>query len=208
LTCAGYFFSMSFYRRRLPHWDREGVPIFLTWRLYGSLPRSLWEGRSETCPTAGKKFLLMDRQLDAAGFGPTYLKDPRVAAAVVEALLVGEREWKLYELFAWVIMSNHVHVLLQPHRPLRQVTRAVKNASARKANLILGRTGLRFWQDESYDHWVRDGKEFERIVQYIEWNPVRVGLGESVEQWPWSSAGKEWQVGDLPHVRLHSCSQH
>lgn len=98
-------------------------------------------------------------------------------------------------------MSNHVHVLLQPHKPLREVTRAVKNTSAREANLILGRTGLRFWQDESYDHRVRDGKELERIVRYIEWNPVRAGLVGRAELWPWSSASENvvWQVGDLPH---------
>lgn len=171
----------------------------MTWRLYGSLPRSQWQGRSETCPTTeGKRFLLLDRQLDAARTGPTFLKNPRVAAAVVETLLTAGRGWKLYELFAWVVMSNHVHVLLQPHTPLRKLTRAVKNSSAREANLVLGRAE-RFWQDESYDHWVRDGKEFERIVQYIEWNPVRAGLVERVEQWPWSSAAKAWQVGDLPH---------
>jgi putative transposase len=194
---------MSFYRRRLPHWQPEGVPIFLTWRLHGSLPRGPWEGRPETCPTTeGRRFLMVDRQLDAARSGPTFLKHPQVAAAVVETLLIGKREWKLYELFAWVLMSNHVHVLLQPHKPLRQVTRAVKNSSARSANLILGRTG-RFWQDESYDHWIRDGKEFERIVQYIAWNPVRAGLVKHPEMWPWSSAAKAWQVGDLPHSLAH-----
>jgi putative transposase len=112
----------------------------------------------------------------------------------------------LYELFAWVVISNHVHVLLQPHKPLREVTRAVKNTSAREANLILGRTGLRFWQDESYDHWVRDGKELERIVRYIEWNPVRAGLAERAELWLWSSASKNvlWRVGDLPHANPRS----
>jgi REP element-mobilizing transposase RayT len=95
---------------------------------------------------------------------------------------------RLYELLAWVVMSNHVHVLLQPHKPLREVTRAVKNTSARQANLILGRTGLRFWQDESYDRWVRDGKELQRSMRYIERNPVKAGLVERAELWPWSSA--------------------
>jgi hypothetical protein len=82
-----------------------------------------------------------------------------------------------------------------------EVTRAVKNTRAREANLILGRTGLRFWQDKSYDHRVRDGKELERIVRYIEWNPVRAGLVGRAELWPWSSASENvvWQVGDLPH---------
>jgi putative transposase len=83
---------------------------------------------------------------------------------------------------------------------LSEVTRAVKKASARQANLILGRSGLPFWQDESYDHWVRNGKQFGRIVQYIESNPVKAGLVDRAEIWPWSSAfaGTVGQVPDLP----------
>ena len=99
-------------------------------------------------------------------------------------------------------MSNHVHVLLRAHKPVREVTRAVKKTSAKQANLMLGRSGTPFWQDESYDHWVRDGEEFNRIVRYIEWNPVRAGLVESVDQWQWSSAAgqvQRGQVGNLPH---------
>ena len=94
---------MSFYRRRLPHWQPEGVLIFLTWRLYGSLPRSLWQGRSQTCPTGlteGRWFLLVDRELDAARSGPMFLKNPHAAAAVAETLLTIGKEWGFYDLFA------------------------------------------------------------------------------------------------------------
>jgi putative DNA methylase len=56
-----------------------------------------------------------------------------------------------------------------------------------EANLLLGRTGA-FWQHESYDHWVRNEREFNRIVAYIEENPVSAGLAAAVEDWPWSSA--------------------
>jgi len=194
---------MHFYRRRLPHWQPEGVPIFLTWRLYGSLPDSSRALASEM--SEGQRFVERDRQLDSANSGPMFLKDPRVATAVTETLFIAAHKWKLYDLLAWVLMSNHVHVLVQPHKPLCEATRAVKNTSARQANLILGRTGLPFWQDESYDHWVRDGKELQRIVQYIEWNPVRAGLVERPELWPWSSASNiDGQVGDLPHMHIQS----
>jgi hypothetical protein len=149
---------MSFYRRRLPHWQPSGATIFLTWRLHGSLPRvKLSEPLSE-----GQKFLRLDRQLDSAISGPMFLKDPQVAAAVVETLFNGDRKWELYELFTWVVMSNHVHVLLKPDKPLSEITRAIKKTSARQANLILNRTGTPFWQDESYDHWVRDGSNSTR----------------------------------------------
>src|SRR5271169_6474793 len=121
---------MSFYRRRLPHWQPEGVPIFVTWRLYGSLP----VGKVSESLTQGERFLLIDRQLDSATSGPMFLKDPQVAAAVVETLFIASSKWELFELFAWVVMSNHVHLLVQPHKPLAEVTRAIKKTSARQAN--------------------------------------------------------------------------
>jgi putative transposase len=183
---------MHFYRRKLPHWQPEGKPIFLTWRLYGSLPRA----KASDSLTEGQQFFLVDRQLDSASSGPMFLKHPQVAAAVIEALYIASNKWDLCELFAWVVMPNHVHFLLQPRKPLCEITRAVKNTSARQANIILGRTGQPFWQGESYDHWVRNGKQFDRIVRYIEENPVKAGLVERAEMWPWSSAG---QVGDLPY---------
>jgi REP element-mobilizing transposase RayT len=152
--------------------------------------------------TAGERFCAYDDELHRASCGPTWLKNPAVASAVVRALLLAATDWSLCDLAAWVVMANHVHVLVVPKKPIREVTRAVKSASARAANLILGRTGLPFWQDESYDHWVRNGDEFNRIVKYIERNPVKAGLVDRVEQWQWSSA---WggQVGDLPHVGPH-----
>ena len=58
-------------------------------------------------------------------------------------------------------------------------------------NQILGLTGQAFWQEESYDHWVRDGKEFDRLRAYIEKNPVKAGLVKAPEHYPWSSATKE-----------------
>ncbi len=133
--------------------------------------------------------MLLDRQLDSAVSGPTFLRDPRVATAVAETFFLGATKWDLYELFAWVVMSNHIHLLIQPHKPLSEITRAIKKTSARQANIILERSGLPFWQDESYDHWVRNGKQFDRIVDYIKSNPVKAGLVELAEMWPWSSAG-------------------
>ena len=63
----------------------------------------------------------------------------------------------------------------------------MKGYTAREANKILGRTGQPFWQKESYDHWVRDSAELQRIRRYIERNPVKGGLVSRVEDYPWSS---------------------
>ena len=62
-------------------------------------------------------------------------------------------------------------------------------ATARQANLILGRTGEAFWQDESFDHRVRDEAELDRLVHYVEHNPVSAGLAANPHAWHWSSAG-------------------
>ena len=71
---------------------------------------------------------------------------------------------------------------------LSRITKAIKNFSARQANAILGRTGEPFWQDESYDHWMRAPAELEKSVKYIEENPLAAGLVERVEDWRWRSA--------------------
>ena len=179
---------MSYYERKLPHWQPESAALFLTWRLHGSLPAAL---RPE-CPhlEAGEAFVAADRHLDRARRGPLWLTEQPIAELVAEAFEFGERVLRLYDLHAYVVMANHVHVLLTPLAPMARITRALKWFTARKANQLLGRTGKRFWEEESYDHWVRNQDEFQRIVRYIELNPVSAGLAERIEDWPWSSASR------------------
>jgi putative transposase len=93
-------------------------------------------------------------------------------------------------LHSFVVMPNHVHVLIAPFRPLREVMNWIKGVSARKANQMLGRTGGRFWQDESFDHWARSRQEFEKIERYILENPVRAGLVSQPAEWKFSTAGR------------------
>jgi len=72
----------------------------------------------------------------------------------------------------------------------------LKGSSARGANQVLGRRGNPFWQDESYDHYLRDSRQLNRTVAYIEENPVSAGLVSDGACWPWSSAG--WQTEVRP----------
>ena len=118
------------------------------------------------------------------------MNDTRIARLVADTIRTGEDESRFYELYAWVVMPNHVHVLVLPKVPLRQITQWIKGKTARGANLILERSGEPFWQHESYDHWVRSQREFNNIVAYIEDNPVNAALAASPEDWPWSSAGR------------------
>jgi putative transposase len=108
------------------------------------------------------------------------LKDPRIAKSVLLAINAAQQR-KMFALRAYVIMANHVHVLLAPQSPIAQIMQQIKGATAREANLILGRTGIRFWQDESFDHWIRDSGEWQRVRTYIERNPVAAGLVKKPE---------------------------
>ncbi len=178
---------MSYYERNLPHWHPEGRAIFLTWRLYGSLPREFVKRLEKLHSNPGKQFLVADQRLDAAATGPRWLSDPEIAGYAEDAIKRGA-ELGQYVLHAYVVMPNHVHVLLDARASLRRITGGIKGTSAREANKTLHRTGRAFWQDESFDHWVRNGTQFERTRTYIERNPVKAGLAETPERWRWSSA--------------------
>ena len=181
--------TVTFYRRNLPHWQPEGSSIFLTWRLHGSLPKGFAERLRKRDSEPGKQFLHADRMLDAASNGPLWLNDPEIAGHTLRAIERGA-ELGHYVLRAWAIMPNHVHVLLDPLVPLARLTLGIKRASAKNANTALGRTGMPFWQDESFDHWIRGPGQFARIQTYIENNPVKARLCARPQDWRWSSAHK------------------
>jgi hypothetical protein len=100
--------------RRLPHWDAVGKPLFVTFRLHGTLPASRIF-LPEVLTNAGKAFAAMDRILDGAQIGPSCLRVPEIAAVIVAALQAGESRFNRYQLHSYVVMSNHVHALVTPH---------------------------------------------------------------------------------------------
>jgi REP element-mobilizing transposase RayT len=163
-----------FYRRRLPHWIPEDSIVFVTWGLAGSpAPHMPFQTRTPAQPP---------------GSGPHWLKDPEIASIVAEAIQYGETRRQFYELYAWVITSNHVHLILQPDVAFPTITRWLKGRTSRIANRMLGRTGAPFWQDESFDHWIRSTDELLGLIDYVESNPVKAGLVQTPSEWPWSSA--------------------
>jgi putative transposase len=109
-----------------------------------------------------------------------------------------------YHLMAYCVMPNHVHVVLQPIEvreqlsisrnqdhvgerddgisPLSKIMHSLKSYTAHEANKQMDRSGA-FWQRESYDHWIRDEEELERIVNYIQANPVTAGLVQRPQDW-------------------------
>ena len=121
----------------------------------------------------------IERHLDA-GVGACFLRNSAVANMVVAALR--QFDGMRYHLFAWCVMPNHVHVVFQilADNSLEKVLHSWKSYTAKKANLILQRSG-EFWQHEYYDHLIRDKPEFERSVSYVSENPRKARL----KDWPW-----------------------
>src|SRR5689334_14853581 len=99
---------MSYYRRRLPHLFTSTDPVFLTWSLFGSIPKN--RAFPDDGLTSGQAFAAFDRLLDEACGGPMHLNQPPIADMVVEAIHYNSASLKHYDLHAFVVMPNHVHL--------------------------------------------------------------------------------------------------
>ena len=130
---------MTFYRRRLPHFHEIDQPVFLTSRHHDSLPPH------RAFPTetlnSGRAFAAMDRLLDEARAGAVYLRQPAAANMIVEAIHYNAKVLGHYQLHAFVVMPNHVHLLATPAVALPKLTKSLKGITARRANAMLALTG-------------------------------------------------------------------
>jgi REP element-mobilizing transposase RayT len=205
--------SKGWYTRGyLPHYDKPGALQMVTFRLADAMPaarRHEWEALLKIEDDREQRTKL-EAYLDL-GRGECVLKSPRTAGAVEEVLLRfdGER----YRLAAWVIMPNHVHVLVEVWTmALGELLKAWKGASARAVNLVLGSGGT-LWQREYWDRRIRDEEHFRKTRHYIESNPVKAGLAQMAEQWAHSSANPKWRWSGPDRYygaqleRGHSCRQ-
>jgi len=103
------------------------------------------------------------------------MKDSAIAQIVANAIT--HFDGKRYQLAAWCVMSNHVHLLIKPldENTLSEIIKSIKNFSAKEANKALGRTGT-FWKKEYYDHIIRDEEDFSNQLDYIKNNPIKIGI--------------------------------
>ena len=170
--------------RGLPHFDSAQTTQAITFRLADALPKAVVAARRDEGAAAYRRRI--DVALDA-GAGDFWLRRAEIARIVDATLHHGAG--RAYDLHAFVVMPNHVHVLVTQRQGhgLADVVQAWKGFSAKAINEALGRTG-RVWQRDYHDRFVRDEVHFERALSYIEGNPVAAGLASSPEEWPISSA--------------------
>ena len=181
-------------KRNLPHWAQPGTTYFITFRLADAIPQeklNRWRNERENwlknhqTPLSddewaeyNKRFpILLNKWLDN-GSGSCILKDDKVSEIVVNAIehFDGQR----YVLGAWIVMPNHVHMLIAPINDykLEGIMHSLKSYTAHKINKYLSRSG-KVWQSESYDHIVRTEKQKNILEEYILNNPSVAKLKSS-----------------------------
>ncbi|MEO8613546.1 MAG: (E)-4-hydroxy-3-methylbut-2-enyl-diphosphate synthase [Luteolibacter sp.] len=200
----------------LPHWRIPGATYSVTFRLKDSLPESARQAyqqqreilterlndlisqkesrsvqdsliaiRSEI---AGLQETMLESALNQC-HGACHLMRAEIAKVVADALkhFDGNR----YQLFAWSVMPNHVHAVLRPENghDLEKILQSWKSFTAKKVNEMLGQSGT-FWQEEYYDHLVRDGEDFQHQIRYVLNNPLK---GNAGREWTGSVYGNSWE---------------
>lgn len=158
----------------------------VTYRLADALPLEVIERCLRELRNDAERRKRLEAHLDA-GLGGCVLRQPSIAEMVVA-------NWKYfegirYDLHAWVVMPNHVHLLVDINSEwsLEQVLHSWKSYSAHEINRMTFQAG-QVWEAEYWDRAIRDERHYLAAVTYIHENPVKAGLVECAEDWPWSSA--------------------
>ncbi len=208
----------------LPHRDEPGLTQFVTFHLADSFPESLrseWEHLARIEDDRERRTQL-EAYLDK-GRGECHLRRPEIAKLVEDNFLnfsnfCGSRTRALehegcgsqtraperaarYELRAWIVMPNHVHILFTVGTvSMSETVGAWKKHTGRLANKLLGRQGA-FWAEDYFDTFMRDSEHERKTIHYIENNPTKAKLVLDPKDWPWSSARFRDEYGRLRRSR-------
>ncbi len=157
----------------LPHIDLKNHYQFITFRTHDSVDGFLKKLTQQNLPNS-KQQLAIDQYLDQSNNG-AYLNTD-VLLLLFEFIKI--KDSLLYELIAFCIMPNHVHLLIKPLDTLLKIMQKLKGGSAKLINEKLKRSG-RFWAAQYYDKLIRDEKHFLLVYAYIKNNPLVLGEAET-----------------------------
>jgi len=187
-------------RGYLPHFDAPNVTQMVTFMLADSFPvarRAEWEPILRGTNDSVKRRKL-EEWLDR-GHGNCWLRQEK-AARIAEAVLL-EKDGRDFQLQAWVIMPNHVHLVIDVWDvPLTKLIGLWKGKTSRLINLTLKRRG-HLWQEDYFDTLVRDERHLKKARHYTEANPARACFVKDPRSWRWSSAGRRDDYERLPWQR-------
>ncbi|MBI9031147.1 transposase [bacterium] len=170
-------------RSGIPHYDCDKVYQSITLRLHDSVPQHVieqWKDElyfEKLSSKDSKAYRDLQRKIftyEDNGYGECYLKIPAIKKIVEDAFKYFDKV--KYDLIEYVIMPNHVHVLILPYQgqSLPAIIHSWKSFTAKKANKILNRTG-KFWMEDYYDRYIRDVNHFDKVVKYIRNNGKEKG---------------------------------
>ena len=141
--------------RKLPHWQKPGAYYFLT---FSTLHNRKLSKKSKTIVLNALKYF----------------------------------EGQRYELISAIVMSNHCHCIIHPleqkknvYYDVSKILKNIKGFTAREINKNEGNTGEKLWLKESYDRIIRDDKEMENYLEYIDFNAIKAGLSDKPGAYEW-----------------------
>jgi len=187
------------HRRNLPHlYFTEGI-YFITYRLKNSIPAEMFAKiHSDLIKMDSTKYERIikkyDSVLDSGEYGKNYLRKKEIAEICKETLHYPDGND--YKLICYTIMPNHIHLvfeLLQNNKGISKIMQSLKRISAKKSNAFLQRKGS-FWQDESFDRWIRNDKELFFTIKYVLLNPVASGLVKEWSEWEYTYCNKDYLI--------------
>jgi putative transposase len=110
-----------------------------------------------------------------------------------------------YLLHEFVVMPDHIHVLLTPKMSLEKAAQFIKGGFSYRAKKELG-SNMEVWQKGFSDHRIRDAEDYLRHTSYIQKNPVRKDLCQEAEEFPYSSAHAGFELDPIPQGLKPDCT--
>lgn len=200
--------------KHIPHYDIKNAYQSITYRLSDSLPATILNelaaerGRLDKHKETSQKAEALRRQkiekyLDA-GYGCCILKNTNIAKIIIDNWQFFNKQ--RYDLIAYVVMPNYVHVLIKtyPEWKLEKVVHSWKSYTATEINKTVLKMGWqpifsgKVWQADYWDRFIRNDQHYFNTIEYIHNNPVKAGLCKAPGDWLMSS-WDAWEHGLPAH---------